>query len=259
MAKKKKQSQQQQEMKRETEQYDGVLQEKQGEINKLKKSVDLLNGDLVRQRQIVSDMKKILDVQAKEFKEDIKKKTVKIIDDFDKNFNMLRKAVAEVYKEMEEAIEGLLVEKGLIEQKLVDSGKIIEELKREKNKIEKNRDDLLLKLAHLEKHQEVELDSGRRKKFKEISEEENVFADIETIVSSIEKQIKVLIDANKHLKSEVRSLKDNLKRVDAEKSEIQKQLKNALSELDDKSSKDLIEGVDADKGKQLNLRKRKIG
>lgn len=105
----------------------------------------------------------------------------------------------------------------------------------------------------------MELDSGRRKKFKEISEEENVFADIETIVSSIEKQIKVLIDANKHLKSEVRSLKDNLKRVDAEKSEIQKQLKNALSELDDKSSKDLIEGVDADKGKQLNLRKRKIG
>ncbi|KAI3959611.1 hypothetical protein MKW92_031874 [Papaver armeniacum] len=152
----------------------------------------------------------------------------------EKNDKMLRAKVAEENKERNVAFQGLLAEKDFIEHKLVDSEKMVEELTREKegivaekNKIEKTRADQSVKAAlenvkwrkgyteALEKQQmlEVELDS-ERKKMKEIVEEKDV----------IEKCYNDQMDANKHMKLEVGFLNDDLRRVAAEKSEIQKEL-----------------------------------
>ncbi|KAI3959614.1 hypothetical protein MKW92_031877 [Papaver armeniacum] len=350
--------------------YNGVLQEKselQYEINKLKKSVDLLNGDLVREREAVSKIETIqekLDLQVEEsrdLKSKIKKleknemliqnrlsevemeneKLVKVkktlesvktekkavekrlaeslkafddlkqdkerivlqkenieknrvyqlgkIDDLEKHVQELVSTIASLDKngeglylqkhvqelvatiaslekndemlrnkvaEGDEAFQGLLSEKCLIEQKLIDLEKMVEELKQEKdeivaekNKIEKNRADQSVKVAldnvkwrkgyteALEKQQmlEVELDS-ERKKMKEIVEEKDVIertkmkkmedelVELGMLESQLEKAYRDEMDANKRLKSKVWSLNDNLKRVAAEKSEIQKEL-----------------------------------
>ncbi|XP_026444548.1 myosin heavy chain, fast skeletal muscle-like [Papaver somniferum] len=170
----------------------------------------------------------------------------------EKNDEMLRNKVAEG----DEAFQGLLSEKCLIEQKLVDLGKMVEELKQEKeeiiaekSKIEKNMADQSVKVAlenvkwrkgyteALGKQQllEVELDS-QRKRVKEIVEEKDVIertkmkkmedelVALGMLESQLEKAYKDEMNANKRLKSKIWSLNDNLKRVAAEKSEIQKEL-----------------------------------
>ncbi|KAI3876764.1 hypothetical protein MKX03_037431 [Papaver bracteatum] len=179
-------------------------------------------------------------------------KLVATIASLEKNDNMLRNKVAEENKERDEAFQGLLFEKGFIEQKLVDSGKMLEELKREKeeivaekNKIEKNRADQSVKVAlenvkwrkgyteALGKQQllKVELESQRKKIVEEkdviersnmkmeneIEELRNELGALEISVFQLEKSYKDQMDTNK-------SLNDNLKRAAAENIEIQKEL-----------------------------------
>ncbi|KAI3876763.1 hypothetical protein MKX03_037430 [Papaver bracteatum] len=338
--------------------FDGALQEKselQDEINKLNISVDLLNGDLVRERELVSEIEKKFDLQVKKSnnlklkisdleknqvpiqkklseaelekeklveenkdskktlesvkseKKTVEKKLTQSLKAFDdlkqdkerivfqkenieknrvyqvakiyvlekhvqelfatiasleKNDKMLRNRVAQEIKERDEAFQGLLYEKGLIQKKLVDLGKMVEELEQEKeeivaekNKIEKNKADQSVKVAlenvkwrkgyteALGKQQLLrdELHS-ERKKVKEIVEEKdgiektkmkmendaqqlmNELGALELSLSQLDKSYSEQMDANKLLKLEVGSLNDDLKRVSAEKSEIQKEL-----------------------------------
>ncbi|KAI3885879.1 hypothetical protein MKW92_034264 [Papaver armeniacum] len=304
--------------------FDGVFQEKselQDETNKLKKSVDLLNRDLVSEREVVSEIekkyknlkvkiseldknqvsiqKKLSEVEmeneklvqenkhTKSEKKAVEKKlseTLKALDDLkqdkerialqkenidkirnyqlakiddlekqvqelvaktasseknrvsqflkiddlekhvqgldetiaslEKNDKMLRNKVAEENQERDEAFQGLLGEKLLIEQKL-------------KNKIEKNRADQSVKAA---------LENVKwRKSYTEALEKQQLLRDElhserKKVKEILEKCYKEQMDANKHLKLEVGFLKDDLTRVAAEKSEIQKELELSKKE-----------------------------
>ncbi|KAI3969826.1 hypothetical protein MKX01_038294 [Papaver californicum] len=121
--------------------FDDLKQEKEGIVMQ-KENIEKNRADQLLK---VADLEKYV------------QQLVATVASLEKNDKMLR----EEKKERDEAFEGLLGEKGLIEQKLVDSGKMVEELKREKeeivaekNKIEKNRADQLLKVADLSKYVE---------------------------------------------------------------------------------------------------------
>ncbi|RZC93787.1 hypothetical protein C5167_029430 [Papaver somniferum] len=330
--------------------YDGILKEKsklQDEINKLKKFVDVLNGDLVRERQLDSEMETIqkkLDLQVEESRdlkmkikkleknevfiqkklsekenieknrlyqlekiddlekqvqelaakiasleknrvsqfwkiEDLEKHVqglVAIIASLEKNNKMLRNKVTEENNERDEAFQGLLGEKNLIEQKLVDLEKMFEELKREKeeiaaekNKIEKNniekyrigrnKADQSVKVAlenvkwrkgyteALEKQQllEVELDS-ERKKVKEIVQEKVA---IERTKMKMENEVE-------ELRNELAALEMSISQLEKsynDQTEANKHLESEVGSLNDN-----LKSVAAEKSeihKELELKK----
>ncbi|KAI3876756.1 hypothetical protein MKX03_037423 [Papaver bracteatum] len=146
--------------------YDGVSQEKSelgDEINKLKKSLDLLNVDLVREREVVSEMETIqekLDLQVEESR-DLKAKIKKL----EKNEVLIQNRLSEVEMENEKLVkvkktlESVKTEKKAVEKKLSESLKAFDELKQDKERIvlqkeniEKNRLYQLAKMDDLEKY-----------------------------------------------------------------------------------------------------------
>ncbi|XP_026444586.1 uncharacterized protein LOC113344924 [Papaver somniferum] len=192
--------------------YDGILKEKsklQDEINKLKKFVDVLNGDLVRERQLDSEMETIqkkLDLQVEESR-DLKMKIKKL----EKNEVFIQKKLSEVEMENEKLVKGkkshesVKSEKKAAEKKLTETLKALDDLKQHKERIvlqkeniEKNRLYQLEKIDDLEKQvQELaakiaSLEKNRVSQFWKIEDLEKHVQGLVAIIASLEKNNKML-------------------------------------------------------------------
>lgn len=226
-----------------------VKSEKEVEIGFLKREVSKLMGSLENERDMVSrvcrerdDLKRDFDSLVKEangLKEKVvdTEKRERLVKEEVEKLKMQCKGLMEERIERESAVEALKREKVLAERKLVESEKLIEDLKsrteriaNEKNESEREKSELEVRIGVLEK---------------EVGEKNEIVLDLRREVEELRAKIleseKFIGESMKEMEREIESLKEeneekkrSMEKLQLQFDEVDMALKMAIMEINDK-------------------------